>query len=148
MTSLHPVLAGYRLVRSGPCACLSSICVQSLPAAYSSAMVWRLACTVSRQFFDLLCKLIFDFPLPLGAGLFVTGLYISFGPFLNCPHFMPYHSVISAVMTQSCWVSLGLPFILSPNGLAWPLVFLLMSFCVPFVFLLGILGLFAFFGLP
>ena len=68
MTSLHPVLAGYRLVRSGPYACLPSICVQNLHAAHSSAMVWRLACTVYRPFFDLLCHLLFDFPLPLGAG--------------------------------------------------------------------------------
>ena len=68
MTSLHPVLAGYRLVRSGPYACLPSICVQNLHAAHSSAMVWRLACTIYRPFFDLLCHLLFDFPLPLGAG--------------------------------------------------------------------------------
>ena len=148
MTSLRAVLVGYKLVRSRPCACLSSICVQSLPAAHSSAMIWMLACTVCRLFFDLLCELLFDFLLPLGTGLFVTRLYISFGPFLNCPHFMPYHSIISAVMTQSCWVFLGLPFILSPSGLIWPLVFLVMGFCVPFVFLLGILGTFAFFGLP
>ena len=96
----------------------------------------------------LLCELLFDFPLPLGAGLFVTGLYISFGPFLDCPHFLPYHSVISTVMTQSCWAFLGPPFILSPSGLAWPLVLLLIGSCIPFVFLLGILGPFAFFGLP
>ena len=51
-------------------------------------------------------------------------------------------------MTQSCWASLGQPFTLSPSGLTWPLVFLFMGSCVPFVFLLGILGLFAFFGLP
>ena len=45
----------------------------------------------------------FWFPTPLkGWYLFVTGLYTSFGPFLDCPHFLPYYSVISAVMTQSC----------------------------------------------
>ena len=37
-------------------------------------------------------------------------------------------------MTQSCWVSLGLPFILSPSGLTWPLVFLFIGSYVPFVF--------------
>ena len=134
MTSLRPVLARYRLVRFGPCVCLSSICVQNLPVAHSSTVVWRLAYTVCHPFFDLFCELLFDFPLPLRAGL-----YISFGPFLDCPHFLPYHSVISTVMTQSCWTSLGLPFIFSPSGLTWPLVFLLMGFCVPFVFLLSIL---------
>ena len=76
-----------------------SICVQSLPTAHSSAVVWRLACTVYRLFFDILCELLFYFPLPLGAGLVVTGLYISFDPFLNCPHFLPCHFVISVVMT-------------------------------------------------
>ena len=40
-------------------------------------------------------------------------------------------------MTQSCWASLGLPFTLSPSGLTWRLVFLLMSSCVLFVFSLG-----------
>ena len=80
----------------------------------------------------------FWFPVPLrGWYLFVTGLYTSFGPFLDCLSFLSYYSVIPAVMTQSCWASLGLPFILSPSGLTWPLVFLLMGSCVSFVFSLG-----------
>ena len=66
-----------------------------------------------------------------GWYLFVIGLYTSFGPFLDGPNFLSYYS---AVMTQSCWASLGLPFTLSPSGLIWPLVFLLMGSCVPFVF--------------
>ena len=37
-------------------------------------------------------------------------------------------------MTQSCWASLGQSFTLSPSGLAWPLLFLLMGSYVPFVF--------------
>ena len=69
--------------------------------------------------------------------LFITGFYTSFGPFLDCPHFLPYYSVILTVMTQSYWASLGLPFTLSPSALTWPLVFLLMGSCVPFVFSLG-----------
>ena len=97
--------------------------------------------------FYLLCKLFFRFPASLrGWAFFVTGLYISFGPFLDCLHFLPYHSIIFAVMIQSCWASLGLPFILSSNGLIWPLVFLLMGSYGPFLFLLGILGSFAFLG--
>ena len=86
----------------------------------------------------LLMWVTFWFPAPLrGWYLVVTGLYTSFGPFLDCPHFLPYYSVIPAVMTQSYWASLGLPFILFLSGLTWPLVFLLMSSCVPFVFSLG-----------
>ena len=60
-----------------------------------------------------------------------------FRSFLDCPHFLPYYSVIPTVMTQSCWASLGLLFTLSPSGLTWPLVFLLMGSCVPFVFSIG-----------
>ena len=40
-------------------------------------------------------------------------------------------------MTQSYWASLGLSFTLSPSGLTWPLVFLLMGSYVLFVFSLG-----------
>ena len=80
----------------------------------------------------------FWFPAPLrGWYLFFTGLYTSFGPFLDCLSFLSYYSVIPAVMTQSCWASLGLPFILSPSGLTWPLVFLLMGSYVLFSFSLG-----------
>ena len=60
----------------------------------------------------------FRFPVLLKSwALFGTGPYISFGQFLNFPHFLPYYSVIPAVMTQSCWASLGQPFTLSPSGL-------------------------------
>ena len=75
------------------------------------------------------------FPAPLRSWvLFDTRPYISFGPFLACLHYLSYYSVILAVMTQSCWASLGQPFTLSPSGLAWPLLFLLMGSYVPFVF--------------
>ena len=40
-------------------------------------------------------------------------------------------------MTQFYWACLGLSFILSLNGLTWPLIFLLMGSCVPFVFSIG-----------
>ena len=86
----------------------------------------------------------FWFLAPLkGWYLFVIGLYTSFSPFLDCPNFLSYYSVIPVVMTQSCWASLGLPFILAPSGLTWPLVFILMGSCVPLVFLLDILSPFA-----
>ena len=39
MTSPCLVLAGYRLVRSGPCACLFSMYVQNLPTAHAFAVV-------------------------------------------------------------------------------------------------------------
>ena len=39
ITSPCPILTGYRLVKSGPCACLSSMYVQNLPTAHAFAMV-------------------------------------------------------------------------------------------------------------
>ena len=51
----------------------------------------------------------FRFPAPLKSwALFDTGPYISFGPFLDCPHFLLYYSVIPAIMTQSYWASFKL----------------------------------------
>ena len=38
---------------------------KNLSVAFSSVVVWRLACTACRSFFDLLCELLFDFPLLL-----------------------------------------------------------------------------------
>ena len=40
---LLPVLAGYRLVMSGPYACSTSVYVQNLPAVF--IVIWRLICT-------------------------------------------------------------------------------------------------------
>ena len=71
-------------------------------------MVWRFAYIVYRPFFDFLCELLFDLPLPLEAGpLLLLGFTFLSAHF---PHFLPGDSVIPAVMTQSCWASLGLPF--------------------------------------
>ena len=83
MTSLCPILAGYRLVRSGSCTCLSSICVQNLIVALSSVVVYRLAYIAYRLFFDLLCELLFDFPLPLRADI-----YLLLGLTLLSAHFL------------------------------------------------------------
>ena len=198
MTSLCPVLAGYRLVRSGPCTCLPSMYVQKsaccslirrgLEACLHSLsfVLWPfmwvafwfpiplrgwylfitrlsfgpfLDCPHFLPYYSVIhavmtqsCRVSLGLPFILwpfmwvafwflaslrGWYLFITGLYTSFGLFLDCPHFLPYYSVVFAVMTQSCWAFLGLPFTLSPSALTWPLVFLLMGSCVPFVFSLG-----------
>ena len=136
MTSLCLILAGYRLVRSGSCACL--------PSRYSQKSA---CCSLTRRGLEACLHSLslvlwpfiwaaFWFLAPLkGWYLFVIGLYTSFSPFLDCPHFLPYYSVIPAVMTQSCWASLGLLFILFSSGLTRPLIFLFMSSCVLFFFL-------------
>ena len=43
-----PVLAGYRLVKSGPCACSTSACVKNLPTAF--VVVWMLLYTFCHPF--------------------------------------------------------------------------------------------------
>ena len=138
MTLLCPVLAGYMLVRSGPCACLLSMYVQK-SACYSFVCRGLKACLYNLPF--ILWPFMwaaFWFPAPLkGWYLFISQFYTFFDPFLNCPHFLPYYSVIHTVMTQLWWTSLGLPFTLSPRALSWPLVFLLMGSYVHFVFSLG-----------
>ena len=97
MTSLRPVLARYRLVRPRPCTCLSSICVQNLSAAHLSVVVWWLTHTVCRSFFELLCGLLFDFPLLLGADIY---LLLSFT--LLSAHFLialiSYHITLSFLL--------------------------------------------------
>ena len=70
----------------------------------------------------------FRFPAPLRSwALFDTRPYISFSPFLDCPHFLLYYSIIPAVMTQSYWASFRPVVSFFPSGLAWPLVLLLMA---------------------
>ena len=67
---------------------------KNLLAALSLAMVWRLACTAYRSFFDLLCELLFDFPLPLRADI-----YLLLGFILPLAHFLialiSYHITLS-----------------------------------------------------
>ena len=106
MTSLCPVLVGYRLVRSGPCVCLPSIYVQK------SVCCSLVRCGLKACLHSLLFILwpfmwaAFWFPTPLrGWYLFITRLYTFFGPFLDCPHFLLYYFVIPAVMTQGHWSS-------------------------------------------
>ena len=125
MTSLCPVFAGYRLVRFGPCACLSSMYVQNLPAAH--ALPW-LACTVCRPFFTIFW---FSFPLwlalPRDWALLDSGLCFSLAHPFSCYHLLPYHSIIFAAKLFAL-ILLGLfePAVYySPNGPVWPLVLLL-----------------------
>ena len=56
---------------------------KNLPTALSFAVVWRLACIVCRSFFNLSCELLFDFPLPLGANI-----YLLLGFTLPSAHFL------------------------------------------------------------
>ena len=70
---------------------------KNLLAALSSSMVWRLACTSCSSFFDLLCELLFDFPLVLGADI-----YLLLGFILHSAHFLitliSYHITLSFLL--------------------------------------------------
>ena len=125
MTSPCPILAGYKLVRFGPCACLSSMYVQNLPAAH--ALPW-LACTVCRPFFTIFW---FSFPLwlalPRDWALLDSGLCFSLAHPFSCYHLLPYHSIIFAAKLFAL-ILLGLfePIVCSsPNSLVRPLILLL-----------------------
>ena len=48
MTPPRPILAGYRLVVLGPCACFPFMYVQNLLVAHAFAVTWRLTCTIFR----------------------------------------------------------------------------------------------------
>ena len=45
-----PILARYRLVVPEPCACSTSVCIQSLSATHAFAMAWRLVCAFCCSF--------------------------------------------------------------------------------------------------
>ena len=112
-------------------ACAFLSCMSNLPAAFSSVVVWRLVWIACRSFFDLLCELLFDFPLPLGLIFIYRCALYSFRPISWLPSF----PVI--LLCHSCHndsILLGL-FGLALLG---PLVFLFMGYCVPFaLFSLG-----------
>ena len=147
MTSLHLVLAGYRLVKSGPCTwhmpffhmCPKSACCSLV------RRVWRFACTVCRPFFNLLCELLFDFPLPLRAGLFCYWALHFFRPISWLPsfpaislcHFYCNNSILLGLFRPTFysfpqWLSMAIGFpihgLLHPFwfsfGHPWPICFL------------------------
>ena len=149
-TSPCLILAGYRLVVLGPCACHPSMCVQNLSAGHSLAVVWSLACIVCHLFlltFYVSCFSIFHSPEELGF-IWYWVLHF-FWPIPCFLYFLQCRSVILAVITQSCWAFFGLAIYSFSQwlGMATGLLLLMGSY-VPLGFPLGILGLFAFFGLP
>ena len=93
VTSPYPVLAGYRLVRSGPCACLSSMYVQNLLTAHASAVIGLHSLP---PVFDYFLVSISFMACPIrGCALLDGGLYFFFSTHsFSCYHLLPYHSII------------------------------------------------------
>ena len=131
MTSPCPVLVGYRLVRSGPCACLSSMYIQNLPAAHASAMVGLHSLP---SVFDYFLVSLSFMACPIrGWALLHGGLCFSSAYPFSCYHLLPYHSIIPAAKLFAP-ILLGLfgPAVYSsPNGPVRPLVLLLHHWRAP-----------------
>ena len=150
MTSLRLVLAGYRLVRSGPCACLFSTCVQNLLAAHASAAVGlHSLLSVLNNF---LVSLSFMACPIRGWALLDGGFYFFFSPpFLLLSSAIPLHrSCCKVILLQIGWASLGLPFILplmAQQG-HWFLCYIVSGLPCPICFPLDFLGPFPIFASP
>ena len=149
MTSPCPVLAGYRLVRPGPCACLSSMYVQNLLAAHASAVVGPHSLPSILDHF--LVSLSFMACPIRGWALLDGGLYFFCSPpffLLLSPAIPLYHFCCEIVLPQSGWAFLGLSFILllmAQQG-HWFLCYITSGNLCPICFPLGVLGPFASMG--
>ena len=143
MTSPCPILAEYRLVRSGPYACLSSIYVQNMSATHAPAVVGLHSLLSVLDHF--LVSLSFMACPSRGWALLNGGLCF----FLNPPFFLLlsptiplYHSCHEVVLFQSDWVPLGLPFILPLMAQQdhWFLCYITSRLLCPICFPLGVPG--------
>ena len=151
MTSLCPVLAGYRLVRFGPCTCLFSMYIQNLPTAHVSTVVGLHS--LPSILVHFLVSLSFMACPIRGWALLDGGLCFFFNPpffLLPSPVIPLYHSCCEVVLPQSGWASLGLPFILllmAQQG-HWFFCYITSRLLCPICFPLGVPGPFASLGLP
>ena len=151
MTLLRLVLVGYRLVRSGPYACLSSMYVQNLHAAHAFVVVGLYSLPSVLDHF--LVSLSFMACPIQGWALLDGGLCFFFSPpffQLPSPAIQLYHSCCDIVLPQSGWASLELPFILllmAQQG-HWFFCYITDRLLCLTCFLLNVPGLFASLGLP
>ena len=150
MTSPCPVLAGYKLVRSGPCACLSSLYIQNLLAAHAFTVV-GLHNLLSVFYYFLVPLFLWLAPLK-GWALLDGGLCLSLAhPFflLSSPA-MPFHHSSCEIVCLNPAGPLGLPFILllmAQYG-HWFFYYITGGLLCPICFLLGVLSPFTFLKLP
>ena len=150
MTSLCFVLVGYRLVKSGPCTCLSSMYVQNLLTAHASVVVGLHNLPSVLDHF--LVSLSFMACFIWGWALLDGGLCFFFSPpffLLLSPTIPLHHSCYKVVLFQPRWASLGLPFILplmAQQG-HWFLCYITSGLLCPNCFPLDVPSPFAFLGL-
>ena len=151
MTSSCPVLARYRLVRSRPCACLSSMYVQNLPTAHASTVVGLHSLPYVLDHFLVFLSFM---ACPIRGWALLNGrLCFFFSPplfLLLSPAIPLYHSSCEVVLFQSSWALLGLLFILllMVQQDHWFLCYIISGLLCSICFPLGVPGPFAFLGLP
>ena len=154
---LLPVLAGYRLVMSGPYACSTPIYIQNLSAAHVFAVIWRLIyvfCLSSLTPYGVNCFLIsHSLQLASFKGQALPGCGLSLLEPILCSFHNPTtifcHTILLFLpwyyLTRACQAPLVLLLILLPMtryghwfythailGFSWPISLLVGSF-VPFL---------------
>ena len=132
--------------------CMSKICLLLMRSLWSGGLFAQSA--VCPWLF--MAWAVFWFPILLwlaplrGWALFDGGLCLltaySFIAIISCHTILPF--LLWYYLTQSCWASLGLPFILPPMAQYghWFFYYITCGLQYPICFLLGILGPFAFLG--
>ena len=151
ITSPCPVLAGYRLVRSGPYACLYSMYVQKSVCCSYVCHGWPAQSAI--RFLT-----IFWFPFLYGLPCLGIGPFLMVGfAFLQPTLFsttifchITLSFLLRSCLPQSCWASLGLPFILLSMAQYghWFFYYITGGLLCPICFPFGVSGPFAFLGLP
>ena len=130
-------------MRSEPCSCLSSMCIQNLLNAHSSTVVGMHSLSSILDHF--LVSFSFMACLIWGWALLDGGFCFFFSPpFLLLSPAMPlHHSCCKVVLPQTGWTSLGLPFILPPMAQEghWFLCYIIGGLPCPICFPLGFLSL-------
>ena len=102
-----PILAGYRLVAPGPCACFPFKFVQE--SACCSCVCHNLE-TLHLRFLAFHAGFSFDLSLQSEAGPCMIMGFIFLWPIFGFLYYLPRWLVVPAVMTQSCWT----PFFFGP----------------------------------
>ena len=111
MTSPPPILARYRLVMFGQCACFSSKYIQNLPTAHAFAVVWRLVCTFCHPSLTSYGMSHFLASHSLKPTPFEAGFLLGRGLFLLQPTLLLFSAIFVFPVVLLCY---------SCYGVIWP----------------------------
>ena len=137
MTSLHLVLAEYGLVRSGPCTCLPSICVQNLSVAHCSPWSGGMSAQFSVHFLTFYVSCFLISRSSKGLGFFCYWTLYFFRPIFWLPSF-PAISLCHFCCNDLILLDLFRPAVYSfPQWLNMTISFPTYGLLCPFCFSLG-----------